>query len=79
MPNPDYETLLGQIAQETNPVAKQALIEQCYVFEEELTEAEKDLFNYVLNGYIDDNPGYDDADTYVSFVGVYFNDDGDTT
>lgn len=58
MANPDYATLLPLIAAETDPVAKQALIDQCYVFEEELTDAEIDLFRYFYDGYIEDNPGY---------------------
>ena len=46
MAKPDYATLLSQIAAASGDT-KTALEAQCYVFEEELTDAEKDLFNYV--------------------------------
>ena len=45
MANPNYASLLAQIAAETDSTAKQALIDQCYVFTEDLTAAEKELFN----------------------------------
>ena len=41
MAKPDYATLLGQIAVETDPTAKAVLEAQCFVFLEPLTEAEK--------------------------------------
>jgi hypothetical protein len=84
MAKPDYETLLHEIAIETDPVKKAELEAQCYVFTEELTDAEKNLFNYVQAGYIEKNP---DKDSYIidplhypfvenkkspSYVGVYF-------
>lgn len=77
MAKPDYAALLAQIASETDPTTKQALIDQCYTFPEPLTDAEKDLFNYAADGYIDDNPGYDDQYVYISYAGKYYNDDGD--
>ena len=77
MAKPNYASLLAQIAAETDPTTKQSLIAQCYQFPEELTTEEKDLFSYVSSGYIEDNPGYDDSDVYVSFVGKFYNDDGD--
>ena len=64
MAKPDYKTLLGLIAAETDPTAKQALIDQCYVFLEPLTEAEEDLFAYSERGYFADNPD-DDLNSYV--------------
>ena len=67
MAKPDYETLLGQIAAETDPTAKQALIDQCYVFLEPLTEYEEDLFSFTFRDYIADNP----TDDGESFVGKY--------
>lgn len=84
MAKPNYATLLNQIANESDPVVKQELISQCYVFVEELTTEEKDLFNYVQAGYIEKNP---DGNSYIidvnhypfvenkkspSYVGVYF-------
>jgi len=79
MAKPDYATLLGQIAQETNTEIRDALIEECYVFDEPLTDEEKQLFSYVFDGYVEDNPGYDDANTFVSYVGKYFSLEGDET
>ena len=56
--NPDYDALFAQIAVETDPVIKQQLIDQAYVFNEPLTAHEKELFAYVYDDYIEDNPGY---------------------
>ena len=77
MANPDYATLLSQIAAASGDT-KTALELQCYVFEEELTDTEKNLFNYVSDEYFLFNPGTDSG-TFKSFVGVYFNDSGDST
>lgn len=67
MAKPDYATLLGLIAAETDPTAKQALIDQCYVFLEPLTESEEDLFAYSERGYFADNPD----NNLNSYVGEY--------
>jgi|TARA_R110000787_G_scaffold13161_1_gene41652 hypothetical protein len=77
MANPDYATLLTQIAAASG-AAKTALELQCYVFEEALTDTEKNLFNYVSDEYFLFNPGTDSG-TFKSYVGVYFNDTGDST
>lgn len=125
MPNPNYAVLLAQIAAETDPVLKAALIAQCYVFNEPLTDAERELFEYCAFDYVEDNPGYvegsegtsylyvlpdyvidgyiniEDADVglymapgyvldgyvretpddtgFISYVGVYYNNNGETT
>ena len=109
MANPDYATLLALIAAETDPTIKAQLEAQCYVFTEELTPEEIELFEYCAFDYIENNPGYiagagDIAteagiymeagyalDGYVeiiaaegnsgfsSFVGVYYNNNGETT
>lgn len=78
MAKPDYATLLGQIASETNPTAKAALEAQCYVFTEALTAAEEELFGYVNNNYLLFNPGTED-NSFKSYVGVYYSDTGETT
>ena len=57
MANPDYAALLAQIAAETDPVLRQALIDQAYSFQEELTDDEIELFEFTQFGYIDPNPG----------------------
>ena len=77
MANPDYATLLASIASASGD-AKTALEQQCYVFEEELTDAEKNLFNYVSDEYFVFNPGTDSG-TFKSYVGVYFSSTGETT
>ena len=77
MANPDYATLLASIAAASG-AAKTALEQQCYVFDEALTDTEKNLFNYVFDEYLKFNPGTDSG-TFNSFVGVYFNDSGDST
>ena len=77
MANPDYATLLSQIAAASGDT-KTALEAQCYVFDEALTDTEKNLFNYVFDEYLTFNPGTDSG-TFKSFVGVYFNDSGDST
>jgi len=77
MANPDYATLLSQIAAASGDT-KTALELQCYVFEEELTDTEKNLFNYVSDEYLSFNPGTDSG-TFKSYVGVYFSDTGETT
>jgi thioredoxin-like negative regulator of GroEL len=71
MANPDYATLLAQIAAESDATAKAALIAQCYIFTETLTTAEEELFDYVAKDYIDDTPG-----TTTSYIGIYYGDDG---
>ncbi len=50
--NPDYATLLPQIAAETDSDAKQLLINQCYQFNVPLSQTEKNLFNYIDSDYI---------------------------
>ena len=56
MANPDYATLLSQIAAASG-ATKTALEAQCYVFDEALTDTEKNLFNYVFDEYLTPNPG----------------------
>lgn len=68
MANPDYATLLALIAAETDPVVIAQLEAQCYVFNDVLTEAEKELFEYAAFDYIENNPGY--VDGFVS-PGLY--------
>jgi len=76
--NPDYATLLGQIAAETDPLIKQQLIEQCSVINEILTEEEIELFNYIESNYIEDNPG-ERGNSFSSYVGIYINQEGEYT
>ncbi len=78
MSKPDYASLLAQIAATSNTVLKAELIAQCYVFTEELTEAEIELFNYTNSGYIEYNPGIKD-NAYSSYVGTYYDQDGEPT
>ena len=86
MANPDYATLLPQIAAETDATRKQALIDECYQFKQELTLEEKSLFSYFtpdndneLIDYVTDNPGLTNGNEYISFVGDYYNQYGQST
>ena len=67
MAKPNYSSLLSQIVAESDSDAKQLLIDQCYIFNLELTTAEKNLFNYVADDYIADNPDNNN----VSYIGEY--------
>ncbi len=73
MSNPDYASLLAQVAAETDPVAKAALEAQCYQFIEELTDEEKELFNYVSSDYFEDTPG---TVTRTSYIGIFYDNLG---
>ena len=81
MANPEYATLLSQIAAETDAVKKQALLNQCYQFNEPLTEAEEDLFAYINRGYIQDNPNATDGtpNAFASYIGIFYDDFGRST
>lgn len=78
MSKPNYALLLAQIASTSNTVLKAELIAQCYVFTEELTETEIELFNYVQSNYIEANPGIQ-GNAYASYVGTYYDTDGEPT
>lgn len=61
-----------QTEKTTKEAAKQVDILACYVFTEKLTKEEEDLFNYVSEDYIANNPG-----TTTSYVGKYYGEDGE--
>jgi len=73
MSNPNYSSLLAQIAAETDPDEKDDLIEDCYQFLQELTNEEKELFNYVSSDYFEDTPG---TVTRTSYIGIYYDNLG---
>ena len=75
---PKYADLLFAIQLEEDEEVKEVLIEQTYVFNEVLTEEEKQVFNFVADGYVDPNPGFI-ANTFTSYVGSYPDPDGDYT
>ena len=79
MANPNYASLLAQIAAESDSTAKQALIDQCYVFETTPNASEQNLFNYVQTNSVEPNPGTADDSSFSGYVGVYYNDAGATT
>ena len=78
MTNPDYIAIAELLKTETDATVRQTLLDQLFVFNEELTEAEKNLFNYIEDTYIENNPG-DVNSVFSSYVGVYFNDEGQST
>jgi len=80
MSNPDYASLLTLIAAETDPIVKAQLEAQCYVFTEELTPEEIELFEYGAFDYVENNPGYvEAAGGFISYVGIYYDDNGERT
>jgi hypothetical protein len=48
------------------------------VFNTALTEAEIELFEYTTSNYIEDNPGVV-GNSLNSYVGKYYNDNGEQT
>lgn len=76
MANPDYASILAQIAAATDPAVIAALKAQL-VINEPLTEEEKELFEYTAFDYIEYNPGYNND--FKSYVGQYFDDEGNET
>ena len=77
-----------------NTVANNALIatleDQSYVFpiddprteaDETINDAEIELFEYTDFDYFVDTPGYtlDEANDFISYVGTYFNQNGDAS
>lgn len=70
MPKPNYAALFAQYEAETDPVVKQQLYDLIYDFSPPvplppgetiedylLTPEEEELFGYVLNDYVEPNPG----------------------
>lgn len=78
MPNPNYAELFEQIRLETNPVIREQLIEQAYQFNEPLTPEEAQFFDYLIPGYVQNNPG-GVGNSFRSYVGVYINQEGEYT
>jgi uncharacterized protein YoxC len=71
--NADTTTKTSKESQKTSKEAAKAVdITNCYKFPEPITEAEKDLFNYVSDAYISNNPG-----TTTSYVGKYYGENGE--
>lgn len=81
MPKPDYLALATQLETETDPAIRESLRAQLYDFSPPdplpegefiedylLTEAEKELFSYVLNDYVVPNPGGGSVDNSQLFV-----------
>jgi hypothetical protein len=72
---PDYANLLPLVATEPDETVKSKIQEQAYRFTAPLSTTEEDLFNYVPREYVENNPGYDDANNWVSYLGSYPNPD----
>lgn len=80
MAKPNYAALAVQIANTAVGSAERTtLVNQFYVFNETLTEAEEDLFGFVPRDYFENNPGTDDDGNFVSYIGVYYNQAGANT
>lgn len=54
------------------------LDETGFTFTSVPTKKETEIFEYVAFDYIKNNPGTESG-KFVSLVGVYYNDDGETT
>ena len=78
MSKPDYLGIAEQLKVETDLDRREQLKSQLYVFTEQLTQEEKDLFGYINSGYIENNPGIQ-GNQYASYVGTYYSDSGETT
>lgn len=77
---PNYRDLLGRIAAEQDPVAKQRLIDEAYQFVfDDITNDEIELFAYTEDNYVIPNPGQDVNGVFAAYVGLYYSDDGETT
>ena len=61
-----------QTEKTTKEATKQVDILACYVFTEKLTKEEEDLFNYVSEDYLVDNPG-----TTTAYIGKYYGENGE--
>ena len=81
MPKPNYLSLFAQLEVETDPVQRQALLDQLYDFSPPvplpegetvedylLTQAEIEKFGYVDDDYVQPNPGTEYADSSALFV-----------
>ena len=79
--NPNYASLLAQAAAETDPIKKDALLDEAYQFNVPLTQSEQDLFGYINSGYIENDPNATDGtpDAFISYVGVYYDNLGRST
>jgi len=42
----------------------------------ELTAEQKEVFEYITPGYVEDNPGIH-GNMYASYIGIYFSDTGE--
>lgn len=73
-----------------NTALIEALEDDSYLFpiddprteeDEAISTDEIELFEYVDFDYYEDNPGYtlDEANTFISYVGTYFNQNGDAS
>ena len=69
----DAATKTSKESQKTSKeAAKEVDILACYVFPEPITKEEENLFNYVSDEYIIDNPG-----AVSSYVGKYYGENGE--
>jgi len=68
----EAEKTTKQTEKTTKEAAKEVDILACYVFPEPITKEEENLFNYVSEDYIIDNPG-----TISSYVGKYYGENGE--
>lgn len=76
--NPPYEKGLQAIASISDSTVKQALIGQVYKFNGVGDEADYDVFDYIIPGYIESNPGIK-GNAYSAYIGKHYSDIGEET
>lgn len=76
--NPLYKEGLRVLAGETDNLVIEALSSEIYQFLVTLTQEERDVFNYITDGYIANNPGIV-GNSFASYVGIYINQEGENT
>ena len=76
--NPNYADLFALLAITTDPILRQELEDQIYQFNAPLTPEEAQLFDYVYQDYIINNPGIQ-GNSFSSYVGIYISQEGEYT
>lgn len=70
--------LMAQYQAETDPGKKQVLYNKIYVPDNTITRDQQQSFNYVVDGYINDNPGPPQRtlgskfEQKISYVGIFY-------
>lgn len=74
--NPDYVQLFSQLENETDPIIRDQILTQIYQFNQPINEDVAQLFSYMYDDYVENNPGIQ-GNSFSSYVGVYINQQGE--